>query len=40
MEMEVSAVVEDGAADRDADGAAKVAHHIEQAARIFEPLGR
>ena len=29
--MQVGAVVEDGGADRDADGAAQVAHQVEQA---------
>src|ERR1700719_1531373 len=38
--MQVSLVVEDGAAHRNADGAAEVAHHVEETARIFEPLGR
>ena len=40
LEMEIGAVVEDRAADRDADRAAEVAHHVEQAARIFEPFRR
>ncbi|MGH6797100.1 MAG: hypothetical protein ACREDI_01775, partial [Roseiarcus sp.] len=38
--MEIGAVIEDRAADRDADRAAEVAHHIEQSARIFEPFRR
>ena len=40
QEMQIGAVVEDRAADRDADRAAQVAHHVEQAARVFEPLRR
>ncbi len=36
--MGIGLVVEDCAAYRDADRAAQVAHHVEQAAGIFEPL--
>ena len=38
--MEVGAVVEDRAANGDADGAAEIAHRVEQAAGIFQPLRR
>ena len=38
--MQVRPVVEDGAADRDADRAAEVAHHVEQPAGVFQPFGR
>ena len=38
--MEIGAVVDDRAADRDADRAAEVAHHVEQSAGVFQPLRR
>ena len=38
--MQVGAVVEERAADRDPDRTTEIAHHVEEAARIFEPLRR
>jgi hypothetical protein len=40
VKMQVDAVVEDGAAYGYADRTAEVAHHVEQPAGVFEPLGR
>ena len=38
--FEMARIQTDRAADGDTDSAAEVAHHIEQAAGIFQPLGR
>ena len=38
--MEIGLVVENGAAHRDADCAAEIAHHVEKAARVFKALRR
>ncbi len=40
LEMQIGAVVEDGAAGSDADGAAEVAHQVEQAARGAQAVRR
>ena len=40
VKMEIGPVVEDGAADGDAHSTAEIAHHVEQAAGVFEPLRR
>src|SRR5882724_11791606 len=38
--VKVGPVVDDRRAGRDPDGAAEVAHHVEQAAGVFQPRGR